>query len=159
MILLDVNFELGEYKFVWDENKNKKNFKKHGIYFEDAVRVFLDENLIDDYDEFHSDFEDRYRIIGKIRDILVVIYTEREDKKELFPPDKPIKMRRIRIMNNFTFKEIPPLTPEQIKRLDALKDREIDYSDIPPTSPEQLARMRENRRKRLQRAQALKQAV
>ena len=50
MILLDVNFELGEYKFVWDENKNKKNFKKHGIYFEDAVRVFLDENLIDDYD-------------------------------------------------------------------------------------------------------------
>ena len=62
-------------------------------------------------------------------------------------------------MNNFTFKEIPPLTPEQIKRLDALKDREIDYSDIPPTSPEQLARMKENRRKRLQRAQALKQAV
>ena len=80
---MDVNFELGEYKFVWDENKNKKNFKKHGIYFEDAVRVFLDENLIDDYDEFHSDFEDRYRIIGKIRDILVVIYTEREDKKRI----------------------------------------------------------------------------
>lgn len=63
-------------------------------------------------------------------------------------------------MDNSTFKEIPPLTEEQIKRLDALKYREIDYSDIPPTTPEQLARMRENRRKRLERAnQLLNQAV
>ena len=51
-------------------------------------------------------------------------------------------------MNNFTTKEIPPLTEEQIKRLDALKYREIDYSDIPPTSKEQLERMKENRRRR-----------
>lgn len=80
---MNVTFELGEYKFEWDENKNRKNFKKHGIYFEDAVRVFLDENLIDDYDELHSDFEDRYRIIGKIRNVLVVIYTEREDRRRI----------------------------------------------------------------------------
>ena len=57
-------------------------------------------------------------------------------------------------MNNFTGKEIPPLTEEQIKRLDALKYRKIDFSDIPPTTPEQLERMKANRikRKKLQRA-------
>ena len=48
---------------------------------------------------------------------------------------------------------------EDIMSMRQIPDEEIDYSDIPPTSPEQLARMKENRRKRLQRAQALKQAV
>ena len=80
---MDVNFELGDLKFVWDSDKNKKNFKKHGIYFEDAVRVFLDDNYLDDYDEFHSNDEDRFKIIGKIRNVLVVIYTERNDRKRI----------------------------------------------------------------------------
>ena len=55
-------------------------------------------------------------------------------------------------MSSFTGKNLPPLTEEQIKRLDALKYREIDYSDIPPTSKEQLERMKANRlrRKKLQ---------
>ncbi len=38
---MDVNFKLGDLKFVWDSDKNEKNFKKHGIYFEDATRVFF----------------------------------------------------------------------------------------------------------------------
>ena len=52
-------------------------------------------------------------------------------------------------MNSFTIKEIPPLTPEQIAELDALKYREIDYSDIPPLTDEELARMKANRARRL----------
>lgn len=51
-------------------------------------------------------------------------------------------------MNNSTTKEIPALKEEQIKRLDALKYRKIDFSDIPPSTPEQLERMKENRRRR-----------
>ncbi len=51
-------------------------------------------------------------------------------------------------MNNFTGKEIPPLTEEQIEELKALEDREIDYSDIPPTTKEEFERMKENRRRR-----------
>ena len=65
-------------------------------------------------------------------------------------------------MDSFNTRKIPPLTPEQLAEIEALSkmtDDEIDYSDIPPTSPEQLARMCENRRKRLERAQMLKQAV
>ncbi|MBQ9442270.1 MAG: BrnT family toxin [Selenomonadaceae bacterium] len=74
------NFEVGEYIVEWDDEKNQKNFKKHGVYFEDAARIFLDDNRIDEFDEIHSDFEDRYKIIGRVRDVLAVIYTEREEK-------------------------------------------------------------------------------
>ena len=80
---MDVNFELGDYKFVWDSDKAEKNFKKHKVRFEDAVLVFCDENLIDDFDEIHSDNEDRIKIIGKVEKILVVIYTERGDKNRI----------------------------------------------------------------------------
>ena len=88
---MDINFELGDLKFVWDSEKAKINRKKHGISFEIAARVFLDENNIDDYDEFHSDEEDRIKIIGKVGKILTVIYTERNDRNRLIsarPADK-----------------------------------------------------------------------
>ena len=58
---LDVTYELGEYKFVWDSEKAIINKKKHKVSFETAARVFLDENLVDDIDDFHSDFEDRFK--------------------------------------------------------------------------------------------------
>ena len=80
---MDINYELGEYKFVWDSEKADKNYKKHGINFEDAVLVFFDENLIDDYDELHSDEEDRIKAIGRVDKILTVIYTERGDRNRI----------------------------------------------------------------------------
>ena len=80
---MDVNFELGEYKFEWDSEKAEKNFRKHGIKFEDAALVFFDENKIDDFDEIHSDFEERYKIIGRVKKILAVIYTERGEKNRI----------------------------------------------------------------------------
>ena len=43
------------------------------------------------------------------------------------------------------YKGMPPLTEEQIQRLDALKNREIDYSDIPPLTDEEIARIRQRR--------------
>ena len=80
---MDINFELGDYKFVWDSEKAEKNWRKHRVRFENAVRVFFDDNSIDDFDEIHSDFEDRYKIIGKVDEILVVIYTERDDRHRI----------------------------------------------------------------------------
>ena len=72
--------EIGDYIIEWDDNKNKINKKKHGISFEFAAKVFLDDNRIDDFDEFHSDDEDRIKTIGKVDKILAVIYTERTEK-------------------------------------------------------------------------------
>ena len=80
---MDVNFELGDYKFVWDSEKAKINKKKHKISFETAARVFLDDNYIDDYDEFHSDNEERIRAVGMVDEILTVIYTERGDRNRI----------------------------------------------------------------------------
>ena len=80
---MDVNYELGDYKFVWDSDKAEINFKKHKIKFEDATLIFFDENRFDDYDEIHSDYEDRIKTVGKINGMLAVIYTERGDRNRI----------------------------------------------------------------------------
>ena len=74
---MDIFYELGEYKFEWDSNKAEINLKKHKIAFEDAARVFLDDYRIDEFDELHSDNEERIKSIGFVRNVLAVIYTER----------------------------------------------------------------------------------
>ncbi len=58
--------------FVWDENKNQKNRKKHGIDFETAVFIFNDPLLYIQYDEIHSDEEERNLYIGQIADKYIV---------------------------------------------------------------------------------------
>ena len=75
----------------WDDAKNEKNFKKHKIYFEDAARIFLDDNRIDYLDENHSDDEERWKVIGMVRNVLVVIYTERGEKLRLISARKAEK--------------------------------------------------------------------
>jgi len=51
--------EVGGYIVEWDDKKYIINVKKHGVYFEDAARIFLDDNRIEEFDELHSDFEER----------------------------------------------------------------------------------------------------
>ena len=46
--------------FEWDEKKNAINKKKHGISFEMAVRVFLDEKRVEKLDIEHSTLEEEY---------------------------------------------------------------------------------------------------
>ena len=70
---------LHEVIVEWDENKEKSNFMKHGVLFETARLVFADENRIEFYDEAHSIGEERYRVIGRVGLVLVVIYTMRGD--------------------------------------------------------------------------------
>jgi uncharacterized DUF497 family protein len=91
-----VRFSLGGMLFEYDETKNQKNIKNHGISFRQAARVFFDYDRIELFDEGHSGQEDRFNIIGdtsaggltvigslsdavtSIDDILFVVYTERE---------------------------------------------------------------------------------
>lgn len=58
------NVIMEEIKFEWDENKNAINQKKHHVSFEEAKKVFYDEDalVIDDPD--HSEEEDRFIILG-----------------------------------------------------------------------------------------------
>ena len=80
---MDIFYELGDLKFVWDSEKAEKNFKKHKVSFKLAAEVFLDENYIEDFDDVHSEDEDRFKVIGEVDKILVVIYTERDDRHRI----------------------------------------------------------------------------
>ena len=66
--------------FEWDDEKERLNFAKHKIHFATAVAVFDDDNRKEWYDVAHSEDEDRYNTIGKVGDILFVVYTERRDR-------------------------------------------------------------------------------
>jgi len=66
-------------KFEWNESKNKLNFKKHSITFEDAKVVF-DSPLLTLLDNREDYGEDRWIGIGMIKSIVIVVtFTERND--------------------------------------------------------------------------------
>jgi uncharacterized protein len=72
-------------EFAWDRRKARSNLVKHGISFEEAQTVFLDENarLIDDPD--HSEEEERFVILGysfRAR-CLIVSHCYRESDTEI----------------------------------------------------------------------------
>ena len=71
---------MNDLKFIWDENKDKLNQKKHGIFFEEAKTVFFDENGFEFFDPDHSADEDRFIIIGLSFHLraLVVCHCHRE---------------------------------------------------------------------------------
>ena len=64
--------------YEWDPNKEKSNYRKHGVKFADAVGVFEDENAITIEDDDAK--EDRFVTIGMdfLNRILVVVYTFRD---------------------------------------------------------------------------------
>lgn len=67
--------------FEWDEAKNHGNQRTHGVSFEEAQSVFLDENAVQFYDEVHSEDKDRYIMVGlssHLR-VLLVVHTFREE--------------------------------------------------------------------------------
>ena len=79
----NVEKTINNQTFQWDSDKAALNWRKHGITFETAALVFGDENRIERYDSVHSDNEDRYITIGRVREVLFVVYTERLDKTRL----------------------------------------------------------------------------
>jgi len=71
---------MSDINFTWHSAKNTSNKRKHGISFEEAETVFLDENaqLIEDPD--HSIEEDRFILLGLSTSLrmLVVCHCYRE---------------------------------------------------------------------------------
>ena len=71
--------DIGTLQFEWDDEKERINFLKHNIHFETAKLVFQDRDRIEKWDKNHSDWEDRYQTIGRVDEVLFVVYTERRD--------------------------------------------------------------------------------
>ena len=68
-------------KFEWDTEKERLNIQKHGVSFEQASYVFADPYALNQYDEEHSENEDRWIMLGKSLNevILVVVHTFRDE--------------------------------------------------------------------------------
>jgi len=68
--------------FEWDENKNKSNFQKHGISFNEAQTVFSDDYANYLADDEHSEEEERFIVIGESArtKLLVVCHCYRESE-------------------------------------------------------------------------------
>ena len=66
-------------RFEWDEEKSRKNRKKHGVWFEEAQQVFDDPNAVLYFDSKSSISEDRFILLGVSAShrVLVVIHCER----------------------------------------------------------------------------------
>lgn len=65
-------------EFEWDANKAALNLRKHGVAFEDAARVFLDNARLEIYDGREDYGEERWATIGQVYAVLLyVVYTVR----------------------------------------------------------------------------------
>jgi uncharacterized protein len=67
----------------WDPVKAAANRRKHGVTFEEARSVFLDDDALLIADPAHSESEDRFVLLGmsaRLRVLVVVhAYRERDD--------------------------------------------------------------------------------
>ena len=81
------------YGFVWDENKNTRNKKKHKVSFETAVRIFNDPCLYVEFDEENSSLDEaRYDYTGIIdtgdMPVLYVVAIETGEKARIISARK-----------------------------------------------------------------------
>lgn len=81
--------------FEWDDEKNRQNIAKHGLRFEDAIKIF---------DGFTVDFPDERFDYGETREIsiglvggmavVVVVHTERGEKIRIISARPAVKFER-----------------------------------------------------------------
>ncbi|MBR6348902.1 MAG: BrnT family toxin [Spirochaetales bacterium] len=87
----------------WDEKKNIANQKKHGVSFEEARTVFLDEEGILIPDPDHSETEERFVIIGRSIQFRILIvchcYRENDEVIRLISARKANSLERNQYIN------------------------------------------------------------
>ena len=83
-------------EFEWDDEKARKNIKKHGVSFEEAATIFNDPKIATISDPDHSETEERFVSLGMsfIQRLLAVIHTERNERIRLISARKATMMER-----------------------------------------------------------------
>lgn len=69
-------------EFEWDDAKDVRNIRVHGVSFDEAATTFYDPLARVRPDEAHSDSEERFVLLGVSRGgrILVTVFTERRNR-------------------------------------------------------------------------------
>lgn len=117
-------------KFEWDEDKNTINKEKHKISFETAAYVFDDPYYIEMFDFEHSDDEDRYIAIGKVGDILFVVFTERKDTIRLISARLATNAERsLYYDQDIHYWQWAKPTEEQLKEIEDAKNSPIVFDE------------------------------
>ena len=105
-----IMFSLGDMVFEYDEEKNQKNIKKHGLPLALGARVFFDDYRVELDDTGHSDYEQRFDVIGSTsagmgyignEEILFVVYTERDTITDEGTDIDVTRLISLRFANNF----------------------------------------------------------
>ena len=104
-----IMIELNGKAFDWDAKKNLINIEKHGVSFKMAAASFFDPHAITLDDDYHSQEEDRFILIGinKYDKLLTVCHCYREEARwyGLYPQESQIKLKRnfMEVYNNGTW--------------------------------------------------------
>lgn len=66
-----------DIEFDWDDAKAAINLRKHGVDFLEAMTLFADPLAITDFDDEHSDDEDRFVSVGRASSgrLLLAVHT------------------------------------------------------------------------------------
>jgi uncharacterized DUF497 family protein len=83
-------------KFEWNTEKAKRNQKKHGVSFSEALTVFKDSLSLTYPDTDHSVDEDRFLLIGlsSSDNVLVISHTFRNDVVRIISARKATNKER-----------------------------------------------------------------
>ena len=71
-----------QVRFEWNPAKDRENRRKHGLTFAEAKELFLsDADVLEIFDEAHSETEERFISVGPIqRGLVIVVWTEPRDE-------------------------------------------------------------------------------
>jgi len=82
-------------EFEWDDDKYRQNIAKHGVRFEDAIRIFdgFTVDLPDDRFDYGEPREISIGLIGGIA-VVVVVHTDRAGKTRIISARPAVKAER-----------------------------------------------------------------
>lgn len=96
--------------FTWDEGKDLKNYKDHGIHLRTAAYIFNDPYRIErpDISANNNTLENRWQTIGKINEVLFVAYEERDGDEVHLISARRATARERRIYNGYCNDDTEP---------------------------------------------------
>ena len=81
-------------EFEWYSDKERLIAEKHGLDMETIKKIFDDPGRAMQYDKAHSGLEERWQTLGKVKDVLFAVYTERGEKIRIITARKATPAER-----------------------------------------------------------------